>query len=350
MKPGPQDGGWVWFDFENTPQVLFLEPLVRHVHAAGWATRLTARPQSQTLALARLRGLDVTALGVGDLEGLRQKVAGGVSRVGTLLRWLIRSGRPRLLVSASRSASLAARFAGVCAVGLLDYEHAEQGALAVGCRSLWFPDILRRVRLPLWSRRIARYYAGLKENLYLDDWRLDRVAERRALGIAAGEYLVVTRPPAESAHYAAEGSSRLWLTAVRELATRGGTRLLVIARTEEQRRRLHAALGGLERVEFSELAVNGPNIVAAADLVLGGGGTMNREGAVLGVPVWSVFCGPSPAIDEQLAREGRLRWVRSEEELSAALHDPPIELLPRRGPFPQGVRDIMGEINACLDR
>lgn len=344
----PENGVWVWFDFENTPQVLFLEPLVRRVGAAGWAIRITAKPQSQTLELARLRGLDVTPIGAGDLEGLRQKVAGGLSRVGALLRWMIQAGRPRLLVSGSRTASLAARVAGVRAVGLLDYEHAEQVALAVGCSSLWFPDILRRVRLPLWSRRIARYYAGLKENLYLDNWTFSRGAERRALGLATGEYLVVARPPAESAHYAAERSSRLWLGAVRELAARGGTRVLVIARTEAQRRRLRTMLGELQQVEFSDGAMNGPNIVAAADLVLGGGGTMNREAAVLGVPVWSVFCGPSPAIDEHLATEGRLRWVRSDAELSAALRASLPEALPRRGPFPDGAAAIMEEITSCV--
>jgi hypothetical protein len=75
---------------------------------------------------------------------------------------------------------------------------------------------------------------------------------------------------------------------------------------------------------------------------------MNREAAVLGVPAWSVFSGPSPAIDEQLAAEGRLRWVRSEPELVAAFRAPPPPLLGRRGPFPQGVTAIMRDITACL--
>ena len=338
----------MWFDFENTPHVLFLEPFVRRVRDAGWATCLTAKPQAQTLELARLRGLDVQAVGAGDLAGLTRKVLGGVRRVAALVRWIARSGRPTLLVSGSRTASLAARLAGVRAVGLLDYEHAEQGALAIGCRALWFPDILRRVRLPPWTRRVARYYEGLKENLYLDDWPLDRKAERRALGVAPTDYLVVARPPADSAHYAVERSAPLWRTAVRGLAARLATRVLVAARTEGQRQQLTRALAGTKRVELLPDAVVGPQLVVAADLVLGGGGTMNREAAVLGVPAWSVFSGPSPAIDEQLAAEGRLRWVRSEPELVAAFRGPPPAPLARRGPFPQGVTDIMRDITTCL--
>src|SRR5207249_2690856 len=55
---------------------------------------------------------------------------------------------------------------------------------------------------------------------------------------------------------------------------------------------LMEGLGALDRTEFLDHAVSGPGLVAAADLVVGGGGTMNREGAVLGIPVWSVFTGP----------------------------------------------------------
>jgi hypothetical protein len=111
---------------------------------------------------------------------------------------------------------------------------------------------------------------------------------------------------------------------------------------------LQAALGNIDQIDFLERAVNGPNLVAAADLVLGGGGTMNREAAVLGVPVWSVFCGPSPAIDQRLADEGRLRWVRSDDELSAALRASPPAPLMARGPFPEGVAVIMEDITLCL--
>ncbi len=36
---------------------------------------------------------------------------------------------------------------------------------------------------------------------------------------------------------------------------------------------------------------------------------MNREAAVLGTPVWSIFEGRPGAVDEQLIAEGRLRML-----------------------------------------
>jgi len=109
-------------------------------------------------------------------------------------------------------------------------------------------------------------------------------------------------------------------------------------------------LGALDRTEFLDHAVSGPGLVAAADLVVGGGGTMNREGAVLGIPVWSVFTGPRPAVDEQLAAEGRLRWIQSEEQLNLALESPLPRPMRRRGPFPEGLATIMHYVKRWLGK
>ena len=42
---------------------------------------------------------------------------------------------------------------------------------------------------------------------------------------------------------------------------------------------------------------------------------MNREAAVLGTPVWSIFEGRLGGVDEVLVREGRLRLLRAPGEI-----------------------------------
>ncbi|HEX5708098.1 MAG TPA: DUF354 domain-containing protein, partial [Pyrinomonadaceae bacterium] len=64
-------------------------------------------------------------------------------------------------------------------------------------------------------------------------------------------------------------------------------------------------------------ALDGSNLVARADLVLSAGGTMNREAAALGTPAASVYAGRWAAVDEQLAREGRLTRVRTREDFAS---------------------------------
>ena len=75
-----------------------------------------------------------------------------------------------------------------------------------------------------------------------------------------------------------------------------GAQTVVLARTAEQRDA--SATLGLERVIVPQRAVDGRSLVAFADLLVSAGGTMNREAAVLGTPVWSIFEG-------RLGRRGR---------------------------------------------
>jgi hypothetical protein len=56
-----------------------------------------------------------------------------------------------------------------------------------------------------------------------------------------------------------------------------------------------------------EDAVDAQSLIAFADLVVSAGGTMNREAAALGVPVYTTYGGRLGGVDEQLIREGRLR-------------------------------------------
>jgi hypothetical protein len=60
-----------------------------------------------------------------------------------------------------------------------------------------------------------------------------------------------------------------------------------------------------------QTAVDGLDLIWHADLVISGGGTMNREAAALGVPVYSVFRGKIGAVDRQLEKEGRLKLLQT---------------------------------------
>lgn len=335
---------WIWFDVENTPHVHSLAPLIRGVQSAGHRVRVTARGQAQTLELAALFGLTASPIGGGDHRGRGRKTVAVLTRALRLAAWALRKGRPALLVSSSRSACLAARLTGIRSVALLDYEHAEQRTLATS-DVLWFPDVLRDAALPWSTRRVAAFYEGLKENLYLDQRSFDRKAERAALDLGADERLVVGRPPADLAHYHRVESWDLWVAVCRRVLMTPGTRLVVMPRTRSQAAAVRVALPAASHLRVLDHAVDGPALVAAADLVVGGGGTINREAAVLGTPVWSVFAGPRPFIDETLSREGRLQWI-GDGQAAATVAFPFVAARRPRGPFPAGLRRLLADIGA----
>jgi uncharacterized protein len=69
-------------------------------------------------------------------------------------------------------------------------------------------------------------------------------------------------------------------------------------------------------------AVDGRSLVALADLLVSAGGTMNREAAVLGTPVWSMFEGRLGAVDELLVHQGRLRLLRDPDDIVVSRKGP----------------------------
>ena len=80
---------------------------------------------------------------------------------------------------------------------------------------------------------------------------------------------------------------------------------IVLPRTEEQRRFVRGL--ALPSVIVPERAVDAQSLIALADVVVSAGGTMNREAAALGVPVYTTYGGQLGGVDEALIRSGRLR-------------------------------------------
>jgi predicted glycosyltransferase len=79
----------------------------------------------------------------------------------------------------------------------------------------------------------------------------------------------------------------------------------VLPRTPAQREQLRAA--SLPSLVVPERAIDAQSLIALADLVVSAGGTMNREAAALGVPVYTTYGGRLGGVDEELIRAGRLR-------------------------------------------
>ncbi len=91
---------------------------------------------------------------------------------------------------------------------------------------------------------------------------------------------------------------------------------MVVPRSPEQR---DYVLGlDLPSVIVPERAVDAQSLIALADLVVSAGGTMNREAAALGVPVYTTYGGRIGGVDEMLIREGRLRPLTDPRALDLA--------------------------------
>jgi predicted glycosyltransferase len=110
------------------------------------------------------------------------------------------------------------------------------------------------------------------------------------------------------------------------LQQRENVQVILLPRNAAQR----AAYSGRERVIVPAAPLDGANLIAASDLVISAGGTINREAAALGVPAASIYAGQWAAVDEELVKEGRLQRIEEVANLRSLNIKKKTDATPRR--------------------
>jgi predicted glycosyltransferase len=168
-----------------------------------------------------------------------------------------------------------------------------------------FPDSVPAERLRRFGVTPEKLFAypGLKEEYYLYDFEPDPEALRK-LGVDESRVVVIVRPPPDVSLYHRK-SNPLFPKVLDRLGRDADVHAVVLPRTQEQRNFIESLR--LPSVIVPEGAVEAQSLVALADLVLSAGGTMNREAAALGTPVYTTYGGRLGGVDEALIRSARLR-------------------------------------------
>jgi hypothetical protein len=295
----------VWVDMTASAHVLVFRPLIEILRRRGDEVEITAREYGQTLQLLELHGLEARVIG---RHAGRSRVAKGramLSRLRALRRFAKGRGFDVALAHGSHELTLTARRLGIPSSTTFDYEWAWLQH-QLGCRAatkVVVPDAIPPERIEPYGvddGKLLRY-EGLKEEYYLADFEPDPavLADR----LDRERVLVVLRPPPDVALYHRH-SNPLFPQTLDFLGARDDVHAVVIPRTAEQRDYVRGLR--LPSVIVPDGAVDAQSLIASADLVVSAGGTMNREGVALGVPVYSTFGGRLGGVDEALIREGRL--------------------------------------------
>jgi uncharacterized protein len=307
------DQSRIWIDLDNTPHVPFFRPIIEALSARRHEVLITARDAYNVTDLLRLHRLECTVVGSHYGRNRLMKVWGTCVRAGQLARWAMRHS-PCLAVShGSRAQTMAAKLMRVPSVVIADYEHVTH---ITRPDHTIVPDLIPHNVAAALSPHVLTY-PGIKEDVYASTFKPDP-AFARDLDFDPQKIIVVARPPASEAHYHSAQSDAIFSEAIEMLAKHARTQLIVLPRNARQKDeilRRFAPLLADDKLRIPAQAVNGLDLIWASDLVISGGGTMNREAAALGVPVYSTFRGPIGAVDRYLSREGRLILLESPQEV-----------------------------------
>jgi len=307
----------IWIDLDNSPHVPFFVPIIRELEIRGHKVIVTSRDCFQVRGLADHHRLAHRQIGRHYGANKLMKVSGTVWRSLQLAPFII-GERPSLSIShGSRSLILLSALLKIPTILLFDYEHARvlpfvRPALGMAPLAIGDCHLSKRFKCGL------RLYDGLKEDVYASSFVPDR-SVLTSLGLTPTDIVVTLRPPATEAHYHHRDGETLFLEAVNFLANIPDVRLIILPRNDRAERAAISArwpdLCQTRRIIVPDGVVDGLSLIWHSDLVVSGGGTMNREAASLGVPVYSIFRGKMGAVDKYLAKQGRLVLLESSMDI-----------------------------------
>jgi predicted glycosyltransferase len=312
----------IWIDLDNSPHVPFFAPIIDELERQGYSVILTARDCFQVCELADLYHIAYKRIGRHYGKSKLMKVAGTIFRAFQLLPVAFKE-KPDLVVShGSRSQLLTAAAIRIRSLVILDYEFAR---FLSGLSPTWVmaPEVIPSSAVQFDARRILKY-PGIKEDVYVPGFKPDRSIVSD-LHLNPNHVIVTVRPPANEAHYHNPESESLFRAVMDLLRDSPDTTAVLLPRNGKQGTAIQNSwpeLFASGKVRIPDRAVDGLNLIWHSDLVISGGGTMNREAAALGIPVYSIFRGKIGAVDRYLADAGRLVLVESVAEVRSkiALH------------------------------
>jgi len=297
-------------------QLIFLDAISKSLQDLGHDVFKTSRSYHDATYVVSRLGLDVAFVGSHGGASISSKLEASLRRSLDLAKMI--EGRTFDLAF-SFSSPEAARVA--FGLGIPHYTANDSPhAMAVAKLTLPLSKVLFTPALippSVWARlgmraEDLRRYDAVDAAAWIkhpDRWPKPNEAERRAKGS------IVVRVEESQASYLL-GSNGDTLKTVISLADRFPDKSIVVLARYSGEAKLYSSIG--RNVVVCDEPFFGANMLKDATLLVGRGGTMNAEAALLGVPAISYFPGRPTLVDKFLENKGLLELVASDEELLKA--------------------------------
>jgi len=309
----------IWIDLDNTPHVPFFKPIIEKLEKDECEIFITARDRFQVCDLADLYGLQYKKIGYFHGKNTIYKISSLILRALQIIPTLLKEKPDLAMAHGSRSQILSASLLNIPAITITDYELAHSVPIF---RPKWIitPDIILKEKINLDDTHIYQY-PGIKEDVYAPEFSPDKNF-KRDLDLNEQKVITIVRPPAVEAHYHKQLSDDLFEYILNYLTKREEIQIILLPRNEKQAdniKKIWEKFFTDGKIIIPQKAVDGLNLIWHSDLVISGGGTMNREAAALGVPVYSIFGGNIGSVDKYLSDKGRLTLLRSFDDIESKI-------------------------------
>ena len=307
------DGLKIWIDIVNAPHARFFQSIIRYLEDQGEEVFVTTRKFGDVHRLLDLFGIDYQMVGWHGVT-LAEKLIRSTQRAYELSQIISRE-KPDVAVS-KHSIELPRVSYGlkIPSVFILDNEH------AIAANKLTLP-LCDRIILPevIKPESVVRCgadpdhllpYNGTSELTHLVDFQYNpHIFQDLKLNLKK-EKTILMRPEPSLASYLEADCRKTVLSPIVE-ALEDQANILVIPRFREQQQIFEDD----DKITLINPPVDTFSLMKACDLVIGAGGTMNRESALLGTPVISCYPGTLLSVDAYYIEKGLMKRSTRPDEI-----------------------------------
>lgn len=307
----------VWIDIVNSPHVHFFRSIIKYLQQQGEEVLVTARQFGDVHRLLDLFRIEYQSVGKHGVS-LQEKLLVSTERVYQLSR-IISEENPDIAISKHSIEFPRVSFGlGIPSIYILDNEHAiAANKLTLPlCDKIIIPKVINIwdvVRAGADPNALIRYQ-GTSELTHLRDFQYNpHIFEDLNLDLKKNKTILMRPEPALASYLDADCRKSVLSPIVDRL--KDYANILMIPRFREQKQIFE------NEVIIIKPPVDTFSLMKRCDLVIGAGGTMNREAALLGTPVISCYPGKLLAVDKYYIQKGLMkRSTDVDSVVNLALH------------------------------
>lgn len=303
----------IWIDIVNAPHVRFFKSLIDFFKNEGDDVFLTARKFGDIHRLLNLFQIQYTSVGRHGVT-LQEKLLESTERAYILSKMIARE-KPDVAVSKHSIELPRISFGlGIPSVYVLDNEHAvAANRLTLPlCNKIIIPqalDVGEVIKTGADPNGLVRFN-GTSELIHFKDFKYNpHIFEDLKLNLNKDKTILMRPEPALAAYLETDCRKSVLSPIVDIL--KDFANILVIPRFKEQQE----IFSQEDEVIIIKSPVDTFSLMKKCDLVIGAGGTMNREAALLGTPVISCYPGKTLAVDGYYIDRGLMKRSTNVDEV-----------------------------------
>ena len=292
----------VWVDISNAPHVRFFKDVIKYLENEGEDVIVTARQFGDIHKLLDTYEIDYISVGKHGVS-LHDKLKESTQRVNNLVDIIYDE---KVDVALSKHSIELPRISfglGIPSLYVLDNEH----ALAANkltlplCDRIITPKIIDMWKLMKFGAdpNTIISYDGTSELMHFKSFKYnDNIFNDLNLKFNHSKTILMRPEPSLASYLNSDCRKSVLSPIVDELKDMAN--ILILPRFKEQAE----IFEGIDNVHILKPPVDTSSLIKKSDLVVGAGGTMNREAAILQTPVISCYPGETLSVDQYYIDKG----------------------------------------------